>query len=651
MLKPVKMFLSTPRYKKRGLSIAYDFLAIWLSLYAAYALRLDKPILDLSLEQYTTFACTVFVTLAVFVKLGMYRAVLRYITVPALANIFLGVLVSSLAVPVFGFLFQAFVPRSVPAIYAGLAILALGGPRILLRAFYYHQWKRKKPNVLIYGAGATGRDLAYALQQGNEYHPVAFLDDDPGKRGTILLGLKVHKFGDFDKLLTHYQPVKILLAINNIDKADRIKLVEKLTALPLEVQSVPSLDDLASGKAKISELRDLDVAELLGRKPVQPIDSLLARCIKNRSVMVTGAGGSIGSELCRQIIKQQPDRLVLFELNEYNLYKIERELKQTKLTLGFNTSIISILGSVQDKTLVQLVTEQHKVKTIYHAAAFKHVPLVEANIIEGVRNNVLGTWFCAEAAIESGVQDFVLISTDKAVRPTNVMGASKRLAELVLQSLSDRQDTTCFSMVRFGNVLDSSGSVVPLFRDQIRKGGPVTVTHPDITRYFMMIPEAAELVIQAGSMRKNGQVFVLDMGEPVKILDLARKMIHLMGMKEVVMDTNDGKECNSEDEIEIVFTGLRPGEKLFEELLVGDNVEGTIHPKIMTACEDKLSWGEMQRLLEYIQKLSDKYDDDSMIRLLKEAPLSFAPTVDDSKLIQLSKKRSEYSASKRRNLL
>lgn len=644
------MFLSTPRYKKRGLSMCYDFLAIWISLYAAYALRLDKFVLNLSLEQYATFTCTVIVTLSVFVKLGMYRAVLRYITVPALANIFLGVLVSSLAIAIFGFIFQAFVPRSVPAIYAGLAILTLGGPRILIRAFYYHQWKRKKPNVLIYGAGSTGRDLAYALQQGNEYHPVAFLDDDPGKRGTILLGLKVHKFDDLDRLLKHYEPVKVLLAINNIDRADRIKLVEKLTDLPLEVQSVPSLDDLASGKAKISELRDLDVAELLGRKPVKPIDSLLSLCITNKSVMVTGAGGSIGSELCRQIIKQKPTKLVLFELNEYNLYRIEKELQQRTLMHSPETEVVSVLGSVQNKLLLEKILQEQQIKTIYHAAAFKHVPLVEANIIEGVRNNVLGTWYCAEAAINAGVKDFVLISTDKAVRPTNVMGASKRLAELVLQALADKQDLTCFSMVRFGNVLDSSGSVVPLFREQIRKGGPVTVTHPDITRYFMMIPEAAELVIQAGSLRKNGQVFVLDMGEPVKILDLARRMIQLMGMKELVH--GDNKVSNqSDDQIEITFSGLRPGEKLYEELLIGSGVEGTIHPKIMTAREDKLNWLDMESLLLYIEQLIKTYNEDHMVQLLKDAPLCFTPIVQDSNLIDIGEQRTKHSIKKYRTIL
>ncbi|OEE83867.1 nucleoside-diphosphate sugar epimerase [Enterovibrio norvegicus FF-162] len=626
MLKPLSIFLSTQRQKKRILSIVYDTAAILLSLYAAYVLRLDTFQQDFTIEQYTAFVGTTVITVSVFVKLGMYRAVLRYITVPAFANIFLGVFISAVALALCGFILQAFVPRSVPAIYAGLAILTLGGPRVLIRVIYYHHWKRKKPNVLIYGAGSTGRDLAYALQQGNEYHPIAFIDDDPTKRKSILLGLKVYKFTDFENLLSLYQPVKILLAINNIERGERAKIVEKLSRLPLEVQSVPSLDDLASGKASISEVRDLDVADLLGRKAVEPNKDLLTKCIASKNVMVTGAGGSIGSELCRQIIKQQPLKLVLFELNEFNLYSIEREIRQYLSIFSPETKIIATLGTVQNPALLKKIMLQHKVHTVYHAAAYKHVPLVESNIVEGVRNNVLGTWYCGEAAIETGVDDFVLVSTDKAVRPTNVMGATKRLAELVLQALSDRQNRMCLSMVRFGNVLDSSGSVVPLFREQIRKGGPVTVTHPDITRYFMMIPEAAELVIQAGSLGKNGQVFVLDMGEPVKILDLAKKMIHLMGLSEKIKrECKQTGSIQSTGDIEVVFTGLRPGEKLFEELLIGGNVEGTEHVKIMTASEDKLSWEEMSKLLNYLLVLCEDYDSDGIVTLLTNSPLGFKP--------------------------
>ncbi|MBK29013.1 MAG: nucleoside-diphosphate sugar epimerase, partial [Verrucomicrobiales bacterium] len=383
------------------------------------------------------------------------------------------------------------------------------------------------------------------------------------------------------------------------------------------VQSVPSVEDIAAGRATATEIKDLDVADLLGRAPISPDNRLLAKNIHNKCVMVTGAGGSIGSELCRQILAQQPKTLVLFELNEYNLYKIEQELLSTKKNLKSQTQIIAALGSVQRQNRLEKLINTYEIETLYHAAAYKHVPLVEDNVVEGIRNNVFGTLSCAQAAIECGVKNFTLISTDKAVRPTNVMGASKRMAELVLQALADKGTDTVFTMVRFGNVLGSSGSVVPLFKKQIKAGGPVTVTHPDIIRYFMLIPEAAQLVIQAGAMGNNGQVFVLDMGEPVKILDLAKRMVHLMGMKESLNSSSD------EGDVEIKFTGLRPGEKLYEELLIGDNVEGTSHEKIMTAMESKLNWPEMQILLNELDECCHDFNVDCIRRILLEAPTGY----------------------------
>ncbi|WP_372131173.1 polysaccharide biosynthesis protein [Vibrio sp. 10N.261.52.C2] len=505
-----------------------------------------------------------------------------------------------------GFFFHTFIPRSVPFIYAGLAILTLGGPRIVIRSIYHQIYKRKKPNVFIYGAGSTGRELAYALIHGDEYNPVVLLDDDPNKIGHILFGIKVHHPDEFEHLQSLYQPVKLLLAMNNINKGKRLRLVEKLSHWPIAVQSVPSVEDIAAGKASATEIKDLDVADLLGREPISPNNELLTKNIFNKNVMVTGAGGSIGSELCRQILIQQPKKLILFELNEYNLYKIEQELNAIKVSLKSDTEIIAALGSVQRQNRLEKLMNTYDIETLYHAAAYKHVPLVEDNIVEGVRNNVFGTLACAQAAIETGVQNFTLISTDKAVRPTNIMGATKRMAELVLQALAEKQVGINFTMVRFGNVLGSSGSVVPLFKKQIKAGGPVTVTHPDIIRYFMLIPEAAQLVIQAGTMGHNGQVFVLDMGEPIKILDLAKRMIHLMGMKE----TTEGR--TEEGDINIEFTGLRPGEKLYEELLIGDNVEGTSHPKIMTAIEDKLNWADMTALLSEIDNYCHDFDTDSI---------------------------------------
>ncbi|MGD8232988.1 polysaccharide biosynthesis protein [Vibrio sp. TRT 1302] len=619
MFTPIQLLLNASRRNKRLISITYDILAVICSLYLSIAFRLGSATFSVGFDELASLIATVIVTIYSFIKLGMYRAVLRYMMLPAVGHIFLGVFFSTLTLALSSFFFQSFIPRSVPFIYAGLAILSLGGPRILIRSVYYYHYKRQKPNVFIYGAGATGRDLAYALIQGDQYHPVAILDDDASKSGQIMFGIRVFHPDEFEQLQSLYQPVKLLLAINNINKGRRLRLVEKLSNWPIEVQSVPSVEDIAAGRGNATDVKDLDVADLLGRAPVDPDKELLAQNITGKSVMVTGAGGSIGSELCRQILTQKPKKLVLFELNEYNLYKIDQELNAIKTNLNLNTELVSALGSVQKENRLTKLMQAHNVNTVYHAAAYKHVPLVEDNIIEGIRNNVFGTLACANAAITTGVKNFTLISTDKAVRPTNIMGASKRMAELVLQALADKQTDTTFTMVRFGNVLGSSGSVVPLFKNQIRSGGPVTVTHPDIIRYFMLIPEAAQLVIQAGALGHNGQVFVLDMGEPVKILDLAKRMIHLMGLKE-------HSEGNVEEgDIEIKFTGLRPGEKLYEELLIGDNVEGTGHQKIMTASEEKLSWDEMEKLLSELDSCCHNFDAECIIRILLDSPTGFAP--------------------------
>ncbi|MFG0772297.1 polysaccharide biosynthesis protein [Vibrio plantisponsor] len=619
MFTPIRILLNAQRHNKRIITLIYDILAIFASLLAAHALRLDTLTFDLGSRELLSMVTTAVVTIVCFVKLGMYRAVLRYMMLPAIGYIFLSVLISAITLALSGFFFQAFIPRSVPFIYAGLATLTLGGPRLFIRTVYYHYYKRQKPNVLIYGAGSTGRDLAYSLIQGGEYHPVAILDDDTNKVGQIMFGIRVHHSSEFSNIQSLYQPVKLLLAINNINKGKRLRLVEKLSSWPIEVQSVPSVEDIATGKAQATDVQDLDVADLLGRAPVDPDKELLRKNIIGKSVLVTGAGGSIGSELCRQILAQKPDKLVLFELNEYNLYKIDQELKGIKTKTKSNTQIVTALGSVQNENRLFNIMTAHKVETIFHAAAYKHVPIVEDNIVEGVRNNVFGTLACANAAIRADVKNFTLISTDKAVRPTNIMGATKRLAELVLQALADEHNSITFTMVRFGNVLGSSGSVVPLFKKQIRNGGPVTVTHPDITRYFMLIPEAAQLVIQAGAMGKNGQVCVLDMGKPIKIVNLALRMVHLMGMKEFY----DGK--SDDGDIEIKFTGLRPGEKLYEELLIGENIQGTSHQKIMTASEEKLSWKEMEILIKKLDICCHSFDINCIKIILLEAPTGYKP--------------------------
>ena len=535
----------------------------------------------------------------------------------AFSTLAMGITLSVLVLATISFIMQANLPRSSIIIYWFTAFTLLGSPRLFVRNIVSQLNSAKKEPVLIFGAGNQGIELASALTSSDRYRAVALLDENNKKHRTIIQGLKVYNIDQVPSLIGQHSTKKILLALGNASIAQRKRLIEKLSAYNLEILTTPAMQDIISGKAKIEEVKEVEIEDLLGRDSVTPDQSLLTSNTQNKVVLVTGAGGSIGSELCRQIIKHKPSQLILFELNEFSLYNIEQELNHYcqihKLTIG----IISILGSVQKQNRLASIFKTFKVQTIYHAAAYKHVPMVEHNVVEGVRNNVYGTWYCAEAAVSAGVEKFVLISTDKAVRPTNVMGASKRLAELVLQALAQRQTNTLFSMVRFGNVLGSSGSVVPLFRKQIKAGGPITVTHPDIIRYFMTIPEASQLVLQAGAMGKGGDVFVLDMGEPVKITALAKKMISLSGLTE----KND--EFPSGD-IEIEFTGLRPGEKLYEELLIGDNVEGTEHPRIMTANEVFLSWPETHNLLSHLDKACQDFKVEEVITLLLEAPAAFS---------------------------
>ena len=485
-----------------------------------------------------------------------------------------------------------------------------------------------KEPVVIYGAGSSGRQLAQSLMIGSEYNPVAFIDDDSHIQNTVIMGRSVYNPEKLLELVESKNIQRILLAMPQETRAVRSTILKRLELLQVSVLTIPGSADLVSGAAKIDELQEVAIEDLLGREQVDPKASLMAVNITGKVVMVTGAGGSIGSELCRQIIKLKPRRLVLYELSEYALYKIDSELLKTLQASDYSVDIKPIIGTVQRQNRIETVMKQFGVQTVYHAAAYKHVPLVEHNVVEGVRNNVFGTYFAAQAAIEAGVETFVLISTDKAVRPTNVMGASKRLAELTLQALASDTSTTVFCMVRFGNVLGSSGSVVPLFREQIKKGGPVTVTDKDIIRYFMTIPEAAQLVIQAAAMANAGDVYVLDMGDPVKITDLAEKMIHLMGL--TVKDKNNGN-----GDIEIQFTGLRPGEKLYEELLIGDNVKPTAHERIMAANEKYLPWGEMKVLLDELDTACHNFEIEKIKRLLLDAPTGYQPSSDLCDLVWL----------------
>lgn len=609
--------LNAPRSSKRIITLAFDVFAIPLAIYAALALRHGELLVNINYALISVMVSTTLITSGIFIKLGLYRAVVRFMAGKAFSTLALGITLSALVLASSSFISQANLPRSSIIIYWFTAFTLLGLPRLFIRNLVSQLNNAHKESVLVYGAGNQGIALINALTNSELYRPIAFLDDDYKKQKTIIQSLKVHNPSEAQALAAHFGATKVLLALGNTSTAKRKQLIENLADTKLEILTTPAVQDIISGKAKIEEVKEVEIEDLLGRDCVSPNKALLSQNIKDKVVLVTGAGGSIGSELCRQIITQQPKKLILLELNEFSLYNIEQELSQyCTHHQQYHTEIISILGSVQKQNRLETIFSTFNVQTIYHAAAYKHVPMVEHNVVEGVRNNVFGTWYCAEAAIKSGVERFVLISTDKAVRPTNVMGASKRLAELVLQALAKRQSDTLFCMVRFGNVLGSSGSVVPLFRKQIKDGGPITVTHPDIIRYFMTIPEASQLVIQAGAMGKGGDVFVLDMGEPVKIVNLAQKMIRLSGLTEK-------SDANPNGDISIEFSGLRPGEKLYEELLIGDNVEGSDHPRIMTANETHLSWPETHNLLNRLDKACHDFKVEDVINLLLEAPAAF----------------------------
>ncbi len=611
------------RLHKRVISVAFDSFFILFALHAALWTRLGDVRLLNDSDNLLLIGLTVISTILIFTKIGLYRAILRYLTFQALFVVTSGAILSAVALAVFAYYLQEPIPRTVPIIYGAYLALLCGGARLVVRNLVATTSKDPREEVMIYGAGSGGRQLAVALRASEKYRIRAFIDEDNTLVNTMILGLPVIELDKSEALIHKYEISKVLLAIPSASRARRKQILDLLAPLSVEIQTVPDMADIVSGKARIDELTDVPIEDLLGRDSVAPQQILLEANIKDKVVMVTGAGGSIGSELCRQILKQQPKTLVLFEVSEYGLYQIDRELSLMVESKDYNVEIVPLLGSVQRSHRLLTSMKSFGVQTVYHAAAYKHVPLVEYNVVEGVRNNIYGTYYTANAAIEAGVESFVLISTDKAVRPTNVMGTTKRMAELGLQALAEQENQkesgTRFCMVRFGNVLGSSGSVIPLFKRQIKSGGPLTVTHPDITRFFMTIPEAAQLVIQAGAMGKGGDVFVLDMGESVKITDLAENLINLSGL------SVKSKE-NPHGDIEIQFSGLRPGEKLYEELLIGDNVAPTAHERIMTAQEVALPIAEYNSLLESLDFACHNLEHETIRQLLLNAPTGFKPT-------------------------
>jgi len=601
--------------------VSADLVMLPLALWSAYMLRLAEPFPPAMQSGWWLFLLVPIAGVYIFGRLGLYRAVVRYMGGQAIGTVAAGVLILAAVLFLASFLTVERTPRSIPFIFAAVALVYVGGSRFFVRAWYQMMIggpRHGAEPVIIFGAGVSGAHLAKSLKGGDRYLPVAFIDEDPGLHGSVIDGIPIHAPRQIPDLLETFAATRVLLAIPSASRTTRRRILDLLERHPVHVQTIPAMDELVDGKARINQLRDIDVGDLLGRDPVPPVPELLARDIAERSVLVSGAGGSIGSELCRKILVQEPKVLVLYERNEYALYTIEAELLALKKARGIATALIPILGSISNSRRVKSALRHFKVQTVYHAAAYKHVPMVEHNILEGVENNVFGTRVLAEASAECGVERFVLISTDKAVRPSNVMGATKRLAELVLQEMSARPDCeTVFTMVRFGNVLGSSGSVVPLFHRQIGEGGPVTVTHPDITRYFMTTAEAADLVIQAGAMATGGEVYVLDMGEPVKIIDLAHRMIRLHGLRVQNEQNPHG--------IRLEINGLRPGEKLFEELLIGQNVSGTSHPKIMRADEETLSSAELGRLLQDLQEAVTNTDPQRAHEVLRSAVAEFNP--------------------------
>jgi UDP-N-acetylglucosamine 4,6-dehydratase len=631
-------FVGLSRRVKAFILISADCCFTLFALWAAFSLRWSVWYLPKGDEWYL-FAVAPVIAIPIFIRLGLYRAIIRYIEVRALWTIIQATTLYSLVFAVI--IYESGIkgiPRTVSFINWLLMILLISSSRFFARWWLadvyfrsgedrYNKRYRKK-NVVIYGAGSAGVQLASALVHGGKFNTVAFIDDNPLLHKQKINGIKIFPFSSLTALMERYHVANVLLAMPSASRTRIREIIDLLEPYAVRVLSMPSVSDIAQGKVTFDTLQEVDISDLLGRDPVEPVTALLQANVTDKVVMVTGAGGSIGSELCRQILALHPSKLILFELNEFALYAIEKELNQHTTSIP----VLPVLGSVTNADRIEKVCRTFQVQTIYHAAAYKHVPMVEQNPAEAVWNNILGTLRTAQAAINTGVATFVLISTDKAVRPTNTMGATKRFAELILQALSvNHEHHTRFTMVRFGNVLGSSGSVVPLFKEQIARGGPVTVTDERIIRYFMTIPEASQLVIQAGAMGQGGDVFVLDMGEPVRIVELAKRMIHLSGL-----EIKDATHSNGD--IEIQFTGLRAGEKLYEELLIGDNVSKTTHPRIMRAEETMIPWTDLAVMLKDLEQAAKTDDFEEIRAILQQAVSGFVPQCEIGDLLWQQRK-------------
>jgi len=610
------------RKQKQILMIGADFILLPLSLLFSLSLRLSNiwPI-QYIIENIWLILIIPFLAIPLFIHYGLYRAVLKYMGYQVILATVKAITISSMCFgTILMFFRDMYFPRSTIIIFWFVSILIIIASRYIMKSILYLKDAEKKP-IALYGAGQAGSQLIDSVRLSYEYVPVALFDDSPSKWGTFVNSMLVSSSNEMGDLIKKKNIKLILLAILGITKEERRRILQKISTFPVEVRMIASIDNLISGDFKLEQVQSVDVQDILGREPVEPNRTLLESNIKNKNILVTGAGGSIGSELCKQIVNLKPKTLVLFENNEFSLYKADQELSSFSSFI----KIISVLSSTLDFLKLKDCLTRYQIHTVYHAAAYKHVPLVEQNPLDGMQNNIIGTYNCVKAALDVSIETFVLISTDKAVRPSNIMGATKRFSELILQGAHQLPSETKFSMVRFGNVLDSAGSVVPLFREQIKKGGPLTVTHPQVARYFMSIPEAVELVIQAGAMARGGEVFVLEMGEPVRILDLAKRMIHLSGFETKTDESLDG-------DIEIKITGLRPGEKLNEELIIGNNVYSTDHPQILKAEENSFNWDKIESETLKLKGACETMDQDKALKILKTCVKEWSPNINSKYL-------------------
>lgn len=613
-----KSALNLPRFVKRLMVLIIDISSCVIAIWLAFYLRLDKFV-ALQGDALWAALIAIFISVPIFALFGLYRAMFRYSGKSVLVSVAFAISVYSLlyfsVIAIYGI---RGVPRSVAVLQPLILFFLMSGSRLSMRYILGDSGQRKKsissmPRALIYGAGSAGRQIAAALENNYQMVAVGFLDDDELLHGQVLHGKRIYRPDELGILIEAKQVTHVLLAIPSINRNKRIRILKKLSEFKVIVRTLPSVVDLVEGKVTTSDIRELEIEDILQREPVEPNIQLLRKNVESKRVMVTGAGGSIGSELCRQILRLDPSELILVELSEYSLYQINSELEEIKSKISSTTKIIALLASVQDKNRIEIILNTFKPHTLYHAAAYKHVPLVEENICEGIKNNIFGTLETAKAAIQAKVLNFVLVSSDKAVRPTNVMGVTKRISELCLKALfyNDRDTETKIGIVRFGNVLDSSGSIIPKFKQQIKDGGPITLTHPDVTRYFMTIPEAAQLVIQAGAMAEKADVFALDMGEPIKIKDLIERIVTLSGLS-----IND--ENNPDGDIKIKVIGLRYGEKLYEELFLGDNPQPTLHLKIKKAQDSFLPWDELEKNLKKLKELTEQSKVKDIMVILKK---------------------------------